>query len=75
MQEKTTTTAANALFNNILGFPNVLQSYRGGKWLNALLQCITQLLSATSVQTSDFYFHLRQSRHLIFTFSYVSQDI
>ena len=37
--DKTDTTAANALFNDIfllLGFPSVLQSDRGGEWLNPI---------------------------------------
>ena len=46
--DKTAKTAANALFHNILfvfGFPSVLQSDRGGEWLNALLDHLTKLLS------------------------------
>ena len=38
--DKTVTTAANALFHDVflqLGFPSVLQSNRGGEFLNALL--------------------------------------
>ena len=40
VSDKTATTAANALFHEIflqLGFPSVLQSDRGGEFLNALL--------------------------------------
>ena len=58
MPDKTATTAANALFNDIfllLGFPRVLQSDRGGEWLNALLHRITQLLSIRHVFTSGFH--------------------
>ena len=55
--DKTATTAANALFNDVfllLGFSSVLQSDRGGEWLNALLHRITQLLSIGHVFTSGF---------------------
>ena len=55
--DKTATTAANALFNDIflfLGFPSVLQNDRGGEWLNALLHRIMQLLSIRHVFTSGF---------------------
>ena len=55
--DKTATTAANALFNDIfllLGFPSVLQNDRGGEWLNALLHRITQLLSIRQVFTLGF---------------------
>ena len=55
--DKTATTAANALFNDIfliLGLPSVLHSDRGGEWLDALLDRITQLLSIRQVFTSGF---------------------
>ena len=55
--DKTAITAANALFNDVfllLGFSSVLQSDRGGEWLNALLHRITQLLSIRHVFTSGF---------------------
>ena len=55
--DKTATTAANALFTGIfllLGFPSVLQSDRGGEWLNALLHRLTKLLSIKHVFTSGF---------------------
>ena len=53
--DKTATTAAHALFNNVqLGFPTVLQSDRGGEFINALLHRITQLLSIKQVFTSGF---------------------
>ena len=55
--DKTATTAANALFNDIFllsGFPSVLQSDHGGEWLNALLHRITQQLSIRHVFTSGF---------------------
>ena len=51
------TTAANALFHDILlvpGFPSVLQSDRGGEWLNALLERLNKLLSIKQVFTSSF---------------------
>ena len=46
--DKTVTTAAKAIFNDVvllLGFPSVLQSDRGGEFLNALLHRLTKLLS------------------------------
>ena len=52
-----TVTAANVLFHEVflqLGFPSVLQSDRGGEFLNALLHRITQLLSIKQVFTSGF---------------------
>ena len=55
--DKTATTAANALFNDaflLSGFSSVLQSDRGGEWLNALLHHIMQLLSIRHVFTSGF---------------------
>ena len=54
---KTATTAVNVLFHEIflqLGFPYVLQSDRGGEFLNALLHRITQLLSIKQIFTSGF---------------------
>ena len=57
VSNKTATTAANALFHDVflqLGFPSVLQSDRGGEFLNALLHQITQLLSIKQVFTSGF---------------------
>ena len=56
--DKTATTAANVLFHEVflqLGFPSVLQSDRGGEFLNALLHRITQLLSIKQVFTSGFH--------------------
>ena len=55
VRNKTAITAAHALFNNVflqLGFPTVLQSDRGGEFLNALLHRITQLLSIKQVFTT-----------------------
>ena len=55
--DKTATAAANALFHDILlvfGFPSVLQSNRGGEWLNALLDRLTKSLSIKQVFTSSF---------------------
>ena len=55
--DKTATTAAYALVNDVFlstGFPSVLQSDRGGEWLNALLHRITKLLSIKHVFTSGF---------------------
>ena len=55
--DKTATTAANALFNDVfllLGFSSVLQSDCRGEWLNALLHCNMQLLSIRHVFTSGF---------------------
>ena len=42
--DRKATTAANALFTDVFllpGFPSVLQSDRGGEWLNALLHRLT----------------------------------
>ena len=55
--DKTATTAAKALFNDVfllLGFPSVLQSDRGGEFLNALLHQLTKLLSIKQVFTPGF---------------------
>ena len=55
--DKTATTAANVLFHEVLlqlGFPSVLQSNHGDEFLNALLHCITQLLSIKQIFTSGF---------------------
>ena len=55
--DKTATTAANALFHEVslqLGFPSILPSDRGGEFFNALLHCITQLLSIKPIFTSGF---------------------
>ena len=55
--DKTGTTAANALFHDMLlvfGFPSVLQSDTCGEWLNALLDRLTKLLSIKQVFTSSF---------------------
>ena len=55
--DKTATTAAKAIFNDVfllLGFPSVLQSDRGGEFLNALLHRLTKLLSVKQVFTSGF---------------------
>ena len=52
--DKTATTAANVLFHEVflqLGFPSVLQSDRGGEFLNALLHRLTQLLSIKQIFT------------------------
>ena len=54
--DKIATTAANVLFHEVflqLGFPSVLQSDRGGEFLNALLHRITQL-SIKQIFTSGF---------------------
>ena len=56
--DKTATTAAYALVNDVFlstGFLSVLQSDRGGEWLNALLHRITKLLSI------KHFFHIRFS--------------
>ena len=55
--DKTATTAAYASVNDVFlstGFPSVLQSDRGGEWLNTLLHRITKLLSIKHVFTSGF---------------------
>ena len=59
--DKTVTTAANAIFNDVfllLGFLSVLQSDWGGEFLNALLHHLTKLLSVKQVFTSGFRPHL-----------------
>ena len=56
--DKAATTAAYALVNDVflsICFPSVLQSGRGGEWLNALLHRITKLLSIKHVFTSGFW--------------------
>ena len=55
--DKTATTAARALLDHVLlqlGFPSVLQSDRGGEFLNAVMQRLTSLLSIRQVYTSGF---------------------
>ena len=55
--DKIATTAANALFTDIfllLGYSSVLQSDRGGEWLNVLLHRLTKLPSIKQVFTSGF---------------------
>ena len=55
--DKTAPTAALALFQDILlffGFSIVLQSDRGGEWMNALLHRLVTLLSIKQVFTSGF---------------------
>ena len=59
--DKTATTAAKAIFNDgfmLFGFSYVLQSDRGGEFLNALLHRLTNLLSIKQVYTSGFCPHL-----------------
>ena len=55
--DKTATTATHALFHEVFllfGFPSVLQSDRGGEFLNAVLHRLTALLSITQVFTSGY---------------------
>ena len=55
--DKTAPTAAKVLFHEVFlpfGFPVVLQSDRGGEWMNALLHCLAKLLSIKQVFTSSF---------------------
>ena len=55
--DKTATTAAKAIFSDVFmlfGFSSVLQSDRGGEFLNALLHMLTKLLSIKQVFTSGF---------------------
>ena len=57
VRDKTATTAAKSLFNDVfllLGFPSVLQSDRGGDFLNARLHRLTKLLSIKHVFMSGF---------------------
>ena len=59
--DKTATTAADALLNDVFfstGFPSVLQSDRGGEWLNALLHRITKLLSINPISTGGGVLHV-----------------
>ena len=55
--DKTATTAAYALFHDVFllfGFPSILQSDRGGEFLNAVLHRLTALLSIKHVFTSGY---------------------
>ena len=55
--DKTATTAAIVLFHEVflqLGFSSILQSDRGGEFLNVFLHHITQLLSIKQIFTSGF---------------------
>ena len=55
--DKTATTAAQVLFHHVFlkyGFPAVLQSDRGGEFLNAVLHRITKLLSIKHIFTSSY---------------------
>ena len=55
--DKTATTAAKFLLHEVLlpfGFPAILQSDRGGEFLNAVLHRLTNLLSIKHVFTSGF---------------------
>ena len=55
--DKTATTAGRALLHEVLlpfGFPTVMQSDRGGEWLNAVMHRLTFLLSIEQVFTSGF---------------------
>ena len=56
--DKTATTAAHAFLHNVaflLGFPLVLQSDRGGEFLNALLARLTASLSIKQVFFTSGY--------------------
>ena len=55
--DKTTTMAAQVSSDHVFlkfGFPAVLQSDRGGKFLNAVLHRITKLLSIKHIFTSSY---------------------
>ena len=55
--DKTATTAACALLDHVLfqvGFTSVLQSDRGGEFLNAIMHRLTSMLSIRQVYTSGF---------------------
>ena len=55
--DKTATTAVRALLDQIffqVGFPSVLQSDRGGEFLNAIMHRLTAMLSIQQVYTSGF---------------------
>ena len=55
--DRSATTAARALFDNVflkLDFPSTLLSNRGGEFLNAVLQEVSNLLSIKQVFTSSY---------------------
>ena len=57
LPDKTATTTANALFNHVFlkyGFPEILQSDRGGEFLNAVLHRLVKLLSIKHVFTTAY---------------------
>ena len=57
MTDKKASTAARALLDYVFleyGFPVVLQSDRGGEWMNAELQHLTKLLSIEHVFTTSY---------------------
>ena len=55
--DKQATTAARTMFNDVFlqyGFPSILQSDRGGEWLNAVLRQLTKLLSIEHIVTTGY---------------------
>ena len=55
--DKQATTAARTMFNDVFlqyGFPSILQSDRGGEWLNAVLRQLTKLLSIEHIVTTSY---------------------
>ena len=69
--DKTAPTAARALFNEVFlqyGFPAILQSDRGGEFLNAVLHRLTALLSIKQVFTSGYRPRLNGSTERVHRF-------
>ena len=69
--DKTAPTAARALLNEVFlqfGFPTVLQSDRGGEFLNAVLHRLTALLSIKQVFTSGYRPRLNGSTERVHRF-------
>ena len=57
VRDKTATTAARALFDNIFlmfGFPSKLMSDHSGEWLNAVLDRVLKLLSIEHILTTSY---------------------
>ena len=69
--DKTATTAARVLLHEVFmpfGFPAILQSDRGGEWLNAILQRLSSLLSIKQVFTSGYRPRLNGSTERVHRF-------
>ena len=71
VSDKTATTAARVLLHKVFmpfGFPAILQSDRGGEWLNAILQRQSSLLSIKQVFTSGYRPRLNGSTERVHRF-------